>query len=93
MVNKAMLAKQGWRLEKNPDSMAVKMLQELLQIGKRWQIGQGITVSIYEDHWIARSTTFKVISAKMREDLAHANQLNTVSTSWNGLLIWLFSRS
>ncbi|KAK3221287.1 hypothetical protein Dsin_008312 [Dipteronia sinensis] len=37
---------------------------EILDFGFRWHIGHGLKVSIYDDRWIPRTSSFRVISPR-----------------------------
>ncbi|XP_062028922.1 uncharacterized protein LOC133744912 [Rosa rugosa] len=69
--NLALLAKQGWRIIKNPTSLApcprypsacwrgIFSAKETIAKGLRWQIGDGSSVRIWEDPWIPRPYLFR----------------------------------
>lgn len=91
--NLAMLARQGWRLLTQPDTLCARVMQakyypdgrllkteakdgisytwrsilkvvELLKEGLIWRIGDGISVDIWEDPWIPRGETRRVITQR-----------------------------
>ncbi|KAK3228886.1 hypothetical protein Dsin_000767 [Dipteronia sinensis] len=61
--------------------------RKLLDCGSRWRIGNGSAVSIYEDRWIPRPYSFKVLSPKGREDITRVCQLKTPSGTGNVSLV------
>ncbi|KAL5756462.1 hypothetical protein ACOSQ2_021208 [Xanthoceras sorbifolium] len=91
--NRAMLAKQGWRLLTSPSSLAARVLKAryfpsssflnsslgnhpsfiwrsilwgryVLCKGLRWRVGDGKNISVYDDPWIPKPSTFRVISPR-----------------------------
>ncbi|KAK3231580.1 hypothetical protein Dsin_003461 [Dipteronia sinensis] len=61
--------------------------RDLLEVGSRWRIGRGDSVSIYHDRWIPRPITFKVVSPSMLGDDAKVAELKLLNGSWNEQLI------
>jgi hypothetical protein len=70
--NLALLAKQGWRILQNPNSLVAHILQEkyiwrslleawpLLESGLKWRIGNGEQVRILGDKWVDKSPNFQI---------------------------------
>jgi hypothetical protein len=61
--------------------------RELIAAGSRWRIGSGASVLIYQDRWIPRPSTFKVISPPLLGEAATVQMLKNPSGSWNSELI------
>ncbi|KAK2654195.1 hypothetical protein Ddye_014051 [Dipteronia dyeriana] len=59
----------------------------LIKSGSIWWIGTGSSISIYEDKWLPRPVSFKVISPRVCDDLVRVNQLKTVSSCWDVALV------
>ncbi|KAK3189008.1 hypothetical protein Dsin_028569 [Dipteronia sinensis] len=116
VFNSSLLAKQGWRMDKNPESLTARVMRSynypfstfmradisvggsqiwkglcwgrgLLDTGSRWMIGTGSLVSIFEERWIPRPSTFKVLSPKTRDDICLVRHLKYPSGSWNDALL------
>ncbi|KAK3225210.1 hypothetical protein Dsin_005072 [Dipteronia sinensis] len=110
--NKALLAKQGWMILHQPDSLAARTLKgcyfkdfsfleatnklvdsfvwksivwgrDILNAGMRWRIGNGSTTSIYNDKWIPRPSTFRIISQPVLGRDATVDSLLTLTGGWN----------
>ena len=91
--NLTLLAKQGWRIQQNPNTLvhrvfkakyfagssfreaqlgyrpsyvwrSIMAAKDLIVIGSRWVIGNGVRVHIWEDRWIPNLDSFKVISPR-----------------------------
>ncbi|KAK2647195.1 hypothetical protein Ddye_022390 [Dipteronia dyeriana] len=62
--------------------------RELLEEGSRWRVGSSTSIRIYDDRWLPRQVTFKVISLCVHEDIFLMSHLMTVSGGWNYPLIW-----
>ncbi|KAK2663928.1 hypothetical protein Ddye_002502 [Dipteronia dyeriana] len=60
---------------------------ELLEVGSRWRIGDGDTVKIYQDRWLPRPSTFKVLSASLLGRDSLVSSLKLVSGEWNAMMI------
>ncbi|KAK3212224.1 hypothetical protein Dsin_016930 [Dipteronia sinensis] len=116
MFNQALLAKQGWRLVKYPNSLVARVLRGayfltssflkadckqmcsliwsslcwgkgLLECGSRWRVGSGNSIRIYDDRWLPRPVTFKVISPCVQNNIYLVRHLRTVSGGWNNQLV------
>ncbi|KAK2661430.1 hypothetical protein Ddye_000004 [Dipteronia dyeriana] len=61
--------------------------RRLIDAGSRWRVGQGDKLRIFDDKWIPRPVSFKVISPKVRGDIVPMSQLRGLSGSWNTPLI------
>ncbi|KAK3222712.1 hypothetical protein Dsin_009737 [Dipteronia sinensis] len=61
--------------------------RNLIESRSRWRIGTGTSVSIYEDIWLPRPVSFKVISPQIRDDFKQVRQLKTDLGSWNVALV------
>ncbi|KAK3192992.1 hypothetical protein Dsin_024302 [Dipteronia sinensis] len=85
----ALLAKQTWRILKNPESLAGKVLKGLLwgkgllDVGVRWRVGNGNSIRIYKDKWIPRPSTFKVVSPPTMNEQDTVSCPIAPSGSWN----------
>ena len=116
--NDALLAKQGWCLLKNSDSLPARLLKaryfpttsfldadlgsrlsyvwrriwgvrEVVTQGSRWLIGNGKDVNFWQDRWILRPVTFKLITTKPPDtQLFHVSDLiDTNLGGWNDDLV------
>ncbi|KAK3230019.1 hypothetical protein Dsin_001900 [Dipteronia sinensis] len=59
----------------------------LLDLGTRWRIGTWSSVRIFEDRWLPRPVTFKVITPKVENGIWFVRHLRTASGDWNVSLI------
>ena len=91
--NLALLAKQGWRLQTNSNSLfsqvykakyfshcsfaetkigqnpsyvwrSLMVVQNIIQRGMRWQVGDGKKIRVWHDKWVPRPSTYKVITTE-----------------------------
>ncbi|TXG46769.1 hypothetical protein EZV62_026063 [Acer yangbiense] len=60
---------------------------ELLKAGSCWRIGDGASVSIYEDHWLPRPFTFKPFSSACLDHGSLVKDLLLPDGGWNVALI------
>ena len=56
---------------------------DLLAKGLRWGVGDGASISIYNDRWIPRVSTFKVLSSPVLGGFFKVSQLFSPSGGWN----------
>ncbi|KAL5787977.1 hypothetical protein ACOSP7_004926 [Xanthoceras sorbifolium] len=57
--------------------------REIIEQVSRWSIGGGQDISIYNDRWIPRPSTFKVCSVHSLPEQAVVSSLKLPSGSWN----------
>ena len=112
--NLALLAKQGWRILKNPSSLvhrvykakyfakdsflhaqlgrrpsyawqSIMAAKEVIVKGYRWNIGNGQRVNIWDDQWIPRPESFKVVSPRQpqHEAVLVSDLIDVDRRSWN----------
>ncbi|KAK3211112.1 hypothetical protein Dsin_015818 [Dipteronia sinensis] len=110
--NRALLAKQGWRILKNLESLVARVLKGcyfsrggfldaakkdsnsfvwksiiwgkgILDAGMRWRVGNGSSIIIYNDRWIQRPSTFKIISSPKLGSNAKVERLISPSGGWD----------
>ncbi|KAK3228205.1 hypothetical protein Dsin_008067 [Dipteronia sinensis] len=60
---------------------------DVLSKGVRWRIGDGNGVSVYEDQWLPRPSTFKVCSPRWLPDRFSVSDLIDSPGKWNEPLI------
>ncbi|KAK3204765.1 hypothetical protein Dsin_018811 [Dipteronia sinensis] len=116
VFNRALVAKQCWRILKNPDSLEAKFLRScyfqggnfkqadsnptgsflwkilvwgrgLIEAGTKWRVGRGTGICVYQDRYIPKPSTFKVISPLVFGELTTVNQLRSPTEGWNVELI------
>ena len=57
--------------------------KELIELGSRWRVGNGWSISIYKDRWIPRLSTFKIMTFSILGDKAPVSVLKLRDGSWN----------
>ncbi|KAL5783292.1 hypothetical protein ACOSP7_008321 [Xanthoceras sorbifolium] len=114
--NKAMLAKQGWRILNDPSSLLSRVLKakyfpksnflssklgwkplfvwrsilwgrEVIRKGVRWKIGNGQSISIYDDSWLPRDSSFRVYSPRLLPDGVSVSALIGAPGRWKADII------
>ncbi|KAA3471354.1 reverse transcriptase [Gossypium australe] len=60
--NISLLAKQGWRIMNNTESLAAKATKDILRKGLIWRVGTGNNISVNCDAWIPNGVNFRLLS-------------------------------
>ncbi|KAH9669444.1 reverse transcriptase domain-containing protein [Citrus sinensis] len=83
--NQALVAKQGWRIIQNSNSLVAKVLQ-----AKYFKHGNFLkaTVLVYKDNWIPRPLTFKPISVQTLPSDTTVFELITNDNRWKEALLF-----
>ncbi|KAK2664395.1 hypothetical protein Ddye_002969 [Dipteronia dyeriana] len=59
----------------------------ILDMRVRWRVGSGNSIRIYDDKWIPRQSTFKILSPPKLGSDARVSELVSSSGGWNTQLI------
>ncbi|KAK3195485.1 hypothetical protein Dsin_026795 [Dipteronia sinensis] len=59
----------------------------LIEARTRLRVGRGTGIYVYQDRWVPRPSTFKVISPPVFRELTTVNQLRSPTRGWNVELI------
>ncbi|KAA3483656.1 reverse transcriptase [Gossypium australe] len=79
--NIAMLAKQGWRLLENPNSLVE---QGILEKGLIWKVGTGTNISTGNDAWVLDLVNSRLLSSYTgSNDNKVAELINCQTREWN----------
>ncbi|KAL5746291.1 hypothetical protein ACOSP7_027437 [Xanthoceras sorbifolium] len=62
--------------------------RQLVELGSRCRIGNGMDTFVYKDRWLPRPSTFKVLSPISLDPLLKVIALKTPSGGWNSNLVW-----
>ncbi|KAI5327143.1 hypothetical protein L3X38_026539 [Prunus dulcis] len=84
--NKALVAKQCWRLLTNEQTMIHKVFDlgcELLLSGLRKRIGDGQETLVYGDAWIPRPNFFRPISSQVLDQETKAGDVKEKGMQWD----------
>ena len=57
--------------------------REILAKGIRWCVGDGSSINIYNDQWIPRASTFKILYSLVEGGFSKVEQLITPSGGWD----------
>ncbi|KAL5545467.1 hypothetical protein UlMin_005154 [Ulmus minor] len=99
--NRAILAKQAWRIHSSPTSLVFSVLQGfyfqnilwgrgLYTQGIRRKIGSGEDTLIYHDGWLPRDGVFKISSPRVLGNFENVSSLIIASGAWDSNLIRTF---
>ncbi|MCH97074.1 hypothetical protein A2U01_0018067, partial [Trifolium medium] len=74
LFNMAMLAKQVWRLQTDPDSLLGLCLKAnihqaigIIKKGNFWKVGDGKSINIWEDNWVSLQNGYKILTPQNKD--------------------------